>query len=99
MDKIQKSIRQLIITGHIEGVSYILLLFIAMPLKYMAGMPKAVSIVGMAHGVLFVAFIYTILHSMKVASIGFKKAVIAFILSLIPFGTFFLERLFRKTQS
>ena len=47
-------IRQLRIIGLIEGVSFLVLLGIAMPLKYLAGMPRAVSAVGMAHGVLFI---------------------------------------------
>ena len=42
----------------IEGISYLLLLFVAMPMKYMYGMPEAVSIVGSAHGLLFVVFIH-----------------------------------------
>ena len=40
----------------IEGISFLILVFIAMPLKYLAGIPLAVKIVGMAHGVLFILF-------------------------------------------
>ena len=49
-------IRTLRILGNIEGVSYLLLLGVAMPLKYAFGLPLAVKVVGMAHGVLFLAY-------------------------------------------
>ena len=50
-------LKTLRILGNIEGVSYLLLLFVAMPMKYYFGMPMAVKIVGMAHGVLFILYI------------------------------------------
>lgn len=79
-------------TGIVEGISYLILLFIAMPLKYFMDIPAAVSTVGMAHGVLFVAFIFSIIYAMYEAGLTFKKALIAFLASLIPFGTFFLDK-------
>ncbi len=70
----------------IEGCSFLLLLFIAMPLKYYFGMPEAVSLVGMAHGILFM--IYTML-SLSLAqkydwSMGEWGVVL--IAGMIPFG-------------
>ncbi|MEL0005162.1 MAG: DUF3817 domain-containing protein, partial [Opitutales bacterium] len=50
------SIYSLRLLGNIEGISYLLLLGIAMPMKYFFGFPMAVKIVGMAHGVLFIAY-------------------------------------------
>jgi integral membrane protein len=58
-------LKTLRILGNIEGVSYLLLLFIAMPMKYYFGMPMAVKIVGMAHGVLFVAYCLLLAPCMK----------------------------------
>ena len=53
-----KNIREkFLTTGKIEGWSYLILLFIAMPLKYIFDMPLAVRIVGSAHGLLFVAYV------------------------------------------
>ena len=52
-------IQTLRILGNIEGISYLLLLGVAMPMKYYFEMPMAVKITGMAHGVLFVAYCYT----------------------------------------
>jgi integral membrane protein len=89
----EQLINAFITTGKIEGYSYLVLLFIAMPLKYMFQMPQWVSIVGMIHGVLFIAFIILILMMMVKAGLSFKKAFFAFLLSLVPFGTFYLRRI------
>lgn len=78
--------------GHIEGVSFLILLFIAMPLKYMAGLPLAVRVVGMVHGVLFILFLAAIVHTALALKWNLKKPLIAFVASLIPVGTFYLHR-------
>jgi integral membrane protein len=76
----------------LEGIAFLVLLVIAMPLKYMADIPQAVSVVGALHGVLFV------MYAIWLAVVKFKydwsinKAGIAFIASFIPFGTFILDR-------
>jgi integral membrane protein len=86
------------IIGFLEGVSYLLLLFIAMPLKYLAGQPEMVRITGMAHGILFMAYIPLVLYVMAERDWPIKKAALAMLASLIPFGTFWAEfRLFRET--
>ena len=85
--------REMRTVGIWEGVSFLILLFIAMPLKYFAEMPKAVSVVGMVHGLLFVVFVYTIVNAITSSGLPVKKGIIAFIASLIPFGTFFLDKL------
>lgn len=71
-----------------EGVSYLLLVFVAMPLKYGADIPEAVKYTGWAHGVLFVAFCAFLPFLLYFDRWRFKRAIRAFILSLIPFGTF-----------
>ena len=50
--------KQFLVTGKIEGYSYLVLLFIAMPIKYIFEMPMAVKVTGMLHGILFVAFMW-----------------------------------------
>lgn len=87
-----KPMRDLRTAGIWEGISYLLLLGVAMPLKYLADLPQAVRVVGSIHGILFILFMYTIIHAMR-NGLSFKKGVIAFVASLIPFGTFFLDRL------
>lgn len=78
--------------GRAEGVSYLLLLFIAMPLKYLAGWPLAVKYVGWAHGLLFVLFAFAIL----IFGIKFKWSIwkmgLFFLASLLPFGPFVAEK-------
>lgn len=89
----QGRIRQFLLTGKIEGYSYLVLLFIAMPLKYGFNLPEAVKLVGLLHGVLFVAFMYQILMMLIEKQFNFFSAVKAFLLSLVPFGTFYLKKL------
>ena len=79
--------------GKIEGYSYLILLFIAMPLKYMFNMPEYVRPVGMLLGVLFVAFMILLALMFFKVKMSFKNATLSFLLSLVPFGTFFLKRL------
>ena len=88
-----KHIKYFLMIGKLEGYSYLVLLLIAMPLKYMMDMPEWVRTVGSLHGVLFVAFMYTILSLLVRRMFTFRQAVLAFLLSLVPFGTFFLKRI------
>ena len=80
----------------IEGISYILLLFVAMPLKYSFGYPIATKIMGSIHGVLVFAFIYQIIEAKKDAGFTLKETAIYSILSLIPFGSFYTDKLLAK---
>jgi integral membrane protein len=91
-----KQIRNFLLTGKIEGYSYLILLLLAMPLKYQFDMPEPVKIFGMVHGVLFVLFMLSIAALLGTKKLSFKGAFSAFFLSLIPFGTFYLGRLIKK---
>jgi integral membrane protein len=93
VNTLPKAQREMRTVGIWEGISFLLLLFVAMPLKYFAGFPKAVSVVGMLHGVLVVAFIYTIINAITSSGLTLKKGIIALLASLLPFGTFFLDKL------
>jgi integral membrane protein len=83
---------KLIVVGKIEGWSFLILLFIAMPLKYLFDIPIATKIVGMIHGGLFIWFLITLYHFHKEFQKGIQLSLIAFIASLIPFGTFVLNK-------
>ncbi len=85
--------KRLILIGDLEGVSYLILLLIAMPMKYMFDMPSAVRIVGSLHGILFVAFSLALLQAYRKLPLPFNTALKIFILSFIPFGTFYIKRL------
>jgi integral membrane protein len=75
----------------LEGISFLVLLFIAMPLKYMMDQPLPVRITGMIHGILFIAFVFYLMMVKSELNWPPKKVFIAFIASLLPFGTFVLD--------
>jgi len=76
----------------IEGLSYLLLVFIAMPVKYIGENPYPVKVFGMIHGVLFIIFMISLFETKlkKSWDVGFIFQL--FVLSLIPFGAFFIEK-------
>ena len=80
----------------IEGISFLILIFIAMPMKYMFDIPMATKIVGMAHGLLVFAFIYQIIEAKKEANLTMKEVGLYTIMSLIPFGSFYTDKLLAK---
>jgi integral membrane protein len=75
-----------------EGYSYLILLFVAMPMKYLLDIPIAVKIAGMAHGILFILFCLLLVQAWRETKWDFKENIIFFIASLIPFGTFFTKK-------
>ncbi len=77
----------------IEGYSYLLLLFIAMPLKYVMGYEIATKVFGMVHGVLFIAFVYQLAVATKRVPFTKRESLLFFIASLIPFGSFYTEKI------
>ncbi len=84
------------ITALLEGVSYILLLFIATPIKYIYEDPQYVKMLGMPHGILFMAYIVLailISSDMKWTS---RTLWIVLIASIIPFGTFYIDKKYLK---
>ena len=83
------------IINKIEGISFLILLFIAMPLKYSFGYPIATKIVGMIHGLLVFAFIYQILEAKNEEGFSWKETALYFGLSLIPFGSFYTDRMLK----
>lgn len=80
----------------IEGYSFIILLFVAMPLKYAFGYPMATKIAGMLHGFLFLVFIYQLLEATRDVPFSKKEAMLYFVLSLVPFGSFYTDKLCRR---
>ncbi len=80
----------------IEGISFLILLFIAMPMKYSFGIPMATKVVGMLHGLLVFAFIYQIIEAKKEAGFTMKETALYSILSLVPFGSFYTDKLLAK---
>ena len=84
--------------GFIEGISYLVLLFIAMPLKYIFDYPMATKIVGMLHGILFSIYIWLLVAAMQEYKWNIKFGIELFIASLIPFGTFYTDKKLKKIR-
>ncbi|WP_323807963.1 DUF3817 domain-containing protein [Halarcobacter mediterraneus] len=76
----------------IEGLSFLVLVLIAMPIKYIGGDPQPVKIIGMAHGVLFIIFMLSLFEAKIRHEWENSLTLQLFILSLIPFGAIFIEK-------
>lgn len=81
-----------------EGVSYLLLLFVAMPLKYAAGWPLAVKYTGWAHGVLFIAYVMLLIACWLREDWSAKRVIGFFIASLLPFVPFWVEARLKRER-
>lgn len=75
----------------LEGISFLVLLFLAMPLKYFFDLPQMVQLVGMAHGILFIAYIFGALWMRKPLNWRPRTLLIAMVCSVVPFGPFYIE--------
>lgn len=75
----------------LEGLSYILLLFIATPLKYLANDPQYVKMLGMPHGLLFVAYVVFAIFLRSTYKWNNTSFFIILLCSLLPFGTFYVD--------
>lgn len=80
----------------LEGISLLLLLFVAMPLKYVWGNPEYVRFVGMAHGLLFVAYVLLAIMTKFELEWKVKTLLIVLVASVIPFGTFYVDKKYLK---
>ncbi|RYY59092.1 MAG: DUF3817 domain-containing protein [Chitinophagaceae bacterium] len=81
-----------------EGISFLLLLFIAMPLKYMLDQPMAVKVVGYIHGFLFVLFMALAFAVKSEYNRSWAWGIKAFLASIIPFGTFYMEKQWKAEE-
>lgn len=98
MSELFKSqIGRLRIIAFLEGMSFLVILFITMPMKYMLGMGNANKGIGMLHGVLFILYVFAVIQAKIEYEWPFKKTFLALLASIIPFGTFWAdEKLFRN---
>lgn len=99
MNQLASSLGRLRIVAFLEGVSFLVLLLIAMPLKYFAGQPLAVRHVGMAHGLLFVLYVGLLLAVGLERGWSARKMALGFLASVVPLGTFWADKhLFRDNS-
>lgn len=87
------------ITAILEGISYLLLFAVSMPLKYMYNMPEPNIYIGYAHGFLFVAYVILAYKVCKEKFWGLNMYAILFIAALLPFGTFYIDKKYLKEKS
>lgn len=90
------ALRQLRVVAILEGFSFIVLLFIAMPLKYMAGLPLAVRIVGAIHGFLFLVFLLALFRAAAEYRWPARQTLLALLASVVPFGMIPFDRSLRQ---
>lgn len=92
------TIKTLRLVGLLEGISFLLLLFIAMPVKYMLDNPILVKYVGMGHGVLFVLFLVVLFVVCEKQKWSLAMFVMGLIASIVPFGPFIFDLKLKKLQ-
>lgn len=92
------TLNNLRITGYVEGASLLLLIGIAMPVKYMLGEPLLVRIIGMTHGILFIGYIVMLALSVSRNPLPWWAFPAGFIGAVIPFGPFLFEYLLAKAS-
>ena len=84
--------------GFLEGISFLVLLGIAMPLKYLAGRPEAVRVVGMAHGILFIAYVALVFAARRERRWPARTTAWLLAAAFLPFGPFVADaRLLRQS--
>ncbi len=100
MQWIKTSIGRLRVIGFWEGISFLVLLGVAMPLKYAFGQPLAVRVVGMAHGVLFVMYVVAAIHAAVDHRWPWKKTALVLLASMLPAGPFIVDaKLLRESPA
>ena len=81
----------------LEGLSYLLLLFVAVPIKYFQGDESYVKMLGMPHGILFIGYIVLAIIIQKQMKWNLKTLGIVSLASIVPFGTFYIDKKYFRT--
>ena len=91
-------IRRFRMTALAEGSSFLALLFIAMPMKYLMGMPRVVTVVGAIHGILFLLYVGQLAKLRTTYQWDNRFSLYAFLASLLPFGPFVFDKYLREKE-
>ncbi|WP_313893191.1 DUF3817 domain-containing protein [Psychrobacillus sp.] len=94
----EKTLNLFRVIGNIESLSYVILLAIAMPLKYWMDIPEPVSFVGAAHGFLFILYAVSIIFAAIFNRWSILRIIVAFLAAFIPFGPYLVYRRIKKTS-
>jgi integral membrane protein len=92
-------LRRLSISGIAEGISFLVLLLVAMPMKYLLGKPEAVRVVGMLHGVLFIVYAILVLSVARSRRWPVTWIGMGLLSALLPFGPFWFDRKIKREAS
>jgi integral membrane protein len=95
---LNSAIGRLRLVGYAEGASFLLLLGVAMPLKYAAGMPEVVFWTGLVHGILFLLYVAAAWHAYHVGELARRLAGWALVASVLPAGPFVLDARLRRPE-
>lgn len=93
------NLKTLTIMGYLEGLSFLLLLGLAMPLKYLMGIPEGVKYIGMAHGLLFIAYIVILMGAANKIKMPLWAMPAGVVGSCLPFGPFVFDALLKRSLS
>ena len=90
------NINRLRLIGYVEGISFLVLLLFAMPMKYFSGKPLFVVWFGWIHGVLFMLFCFALLKTKIKMNWKIKTAAVPLIAALVPFGPFLIDNWLKR---
>ncbi|MEX2593266.1 MAG: DUF3817 domain-containing protein [Anditalea sp.] len=93
-----KALRRFRIISIAEGISLVLLLFIAMPLKWIFGMPEMVRYLGWIHGILFILYVLILFPTSRSLKWTFSITFLALVASMLPFGPFLFDRKLKNEE-
>ncbi len=96
LDLLKTQLGRLRVLAFLEGVSFLVLLGVGMPLKYWYGLPSPNRVIGLVHGLLFVLYVFQVIQAKIEFGWSFRKMGLALLASIVPFGTFWADaKLFR----
>lgn len=99
IELLKTQLGRLRVIAFLEGISFLVLLFVTMPLKYIFAMPLPNQIFGLFHGVLFILYVIAVVIIKMEQNWNIRKTFLALLASIIPFGTFWADKhLFRSEE-
>jgi integral membrane protein len=87
------------VVAFLEGASLLVLLGVAMPLKYLAGIPGATSVVGMLHGLAFIAYAAVLLDAFASRQRPGRTVALGLLAGFLPAGSFVFVRHLRRQDA
>ncbi|GAB3512486.1 DUF3817 domain-containing protein [Emticicia fontis] len=92
LNLLKTQLGRLRLLAFIEGVSFLVLLFITMPLKYAFDNPAPNKTFGLVHGLLFILYVLAVIQIKIEQNWNIRKTLLALLVSVIPFGTFWADK-------